>query len=480
MKRFAKIVATIGPSCEDKTTLRNLILAGVNIARLNFSHGTHEWHNKIFNDIREISNELNIPVTILQDLQGPKIRIGELKKSKIELKPGNIFRLTSKPIIGNQDVAHIDFPQLITAVNPGDKILIDDGNLELEVQSVNSDEIFTKVILGGFLLPHKGVNLPYSNMTIPGFTNKDKEDLSFGLKLGIDAVAISFVRTVDDIIKVKETINNSSYNNSNIPIIAKIEKPEALNNLDAIINITDGVMVARGDLGVELSPEEVPIAQKRIIQTANFHGKLVITATQMLGTMITNPRPSRAEASDVANAVFDGTDALMLSGETASGKYPIESVKMMDEIICEAEKNFDKWGQCQKSFNIQIEDDDATFVARAACELARDRNVATIAAFTVSGKTAMKLSKSRPDVPILAFTPLQRTYQKINLYWGVSPELIKHASSLEEMIEIVENSLINIHKLHAGQQVVLVCGFPISASGPTNLALLHTLCSRNN
>lgn len=479
MKRFAKIVATIGPSTQEKSTLRNLILAGVNVARLNFSHGTHQWHKRIFIYIREISNELNIPITILQDLQGPKIRTGDLRNNKVELKPGNILKLTTKPIIGDQNIVHIDFPQLIRAVKPGDRILIDDGNLELEVQSVIENEIITKIILGGFLLPHKGVNLPNSNMNIPGFTNKDKEDLEFGLNLGVDAVAISFVKTADDIINVRETINELSNNKTNIPIIAKIEKPEALKNLDAIIKVTDGVMVARGDLGVELSPEEVPISQKRIIQAANSHGKLVITATQMLGTMIANPRPSRAEASDVANAVFDGTDALMLSGETASGKYPIESVKMMDAIIREAEENFNKWGRCSKDFIASHDnEDDATFIAKAACELATDRNVATIAAFTFSGNTALKLSKSRPDVPILAFTPILDTYQKINLYWGVFPELIKHASSLEDMIEIVEASLLQSHKLTPGQQVVLVCGFPINARGPTNLALLHTLGSK--
>ena len=475
MNRYAKIVATIGPACEDEKTLKALFLAGVNVARLNFSHGTHAYHEKLYKKIRKISNEINIPITILQDLQGPKIRVGDIKNGHAELKPEQIFKLTPTPLLGDDRIAHIDFPQLTDAVKPGNRILIDDGNIELEVLFVKNHEITTKVILGGTLLPHKGVNLPNVNMHIPSFTQKDDEDLKFGLQLGIDAVAISFVRSASDIETVKGKIKESVTKDINIPVIAKIEKPEALDNLIEIVKASDGVMVARGDLGVELSPEEVPISQKKIIQTANQHGKLVITATQMLGSMIFNPRPSRAEASDVANAVFDGTDALMLSGETASGKYPIESVKMMDSIIREAEANFTIWGNCHEEIPSSSSDDDATYVAHAASELGKDRNVTAIAAFTISGNTAIKLSKSRPSVPIIAFTPLKETYRKINLYWGVHPQLIKQAKALEEMIEIVNRSLLENFKMHKGHQVVIVCGFPISAKGPTNLALLHTL-----
>ncbi len=314
MTRRTKIVATMGPACQDEKTLLELVEAGVDVARLNFSHGTHEEQSQIFQRLRQISAQLNKPITILQDLQGPKIRTGEIQGGGIEIQPGQTLSLTTEEVMGDEKLVSVDLPGLAESVSPGNRILLDDGNLELEVTGVNHGRVVTRVILGGVLKPNKGVNLPGAKIRIPGFTDKDRADLAFGLYMGIDAVAVSFVRSAQDIQVVRQAISSHPGTRYFVPIIAKLERPEALNNLESIIHTADGVMVARGDLGVEMSPEAVPIAQKRIISAANTHAKVVITATQMLDSMIHNPRPTRAEASDVANAIFDGTDAVMLSG----------------------------------------------------------------------------------------------------------------------------------------------------------------------
>jgi pyruvate kinase len=353
---------------------------------------------------------------------------------------------------------------------------MDDGNLELEVLSVKGEKITATVTLGGLLKSNKGVNLPGANLTIPSFTVKDRTDLKFGLENGVDFVAISFVKSSDDVITVRKAIEELAPDKDaeRTPIIAKLERPEALDDLQGIMRITDGVMVARGDLGVEMSPAAVPIAQKEIISCANAHGKLVITATQMLDSMINNPRPTRAEATDVANAVFDGTDAVMLSGETAAGKYPIESVQMMDSIVKQAEKNRVKWGK-SSFFSEYANQNDSMSISKAAKELAKDRNVAAIIVFTQSGSTAKMMSKTRPFVPILAFTPEMRTFQKMNLFWGVTPMLVPYADTLETMIKHVETAIATGTKLEKGQQVVLISGFPVGAFRKPNLALLYTL-----
>ena len=344
MERRTKIVATIGPATQSESQMRELILAGMNVARLNFSHGAHVEHAERIKQLRSTSERLGTPVTILQDLQGPKIRTGIIKGDAVTLTAGDKLILTSRKIEGDRQKISVDFPDLPQVVKPGNRILLADGHMELKVLTTHEDEIETEVILGGTLSAHKGVNLPGIQLNIPGFTEKDEQDLAFGLAQGIDAVAISFVRTAKDVSRVRQAIAKYAPNQVNLPIIAKLERPEALENLDAIIDVSDGVMVARGDLGVEMSPEEVPIAQKQIIRCANQNAKVVITATQMLESMIQNPRPTRAEASDVANAIFDGTDAVMLSGETAIGKYPIKTVEMMDSIICKAENHLATWG----------------------------------------------------------------------------------------------------------------------------------------
>jgi pyruvate kinase len=475
MERRAKIVATIGPASQSEQAIESLLHAGMDVARLNFSHGTHADHGMIFQRLRSVAKRLSLPLTIIQDLQGPKIRTGDLSNGKVELRSGRKLTLTTQAILGDENQVSVDFPGLPRAVKPGSRVLLDDGNLELLVTSVSGTQVETEVLLGGTLKPHKGVNLPGANLDIPGFTSKDEEDLAFGLDLPVDGVAISFVRTAEDVKRVRQAAERLSTEHGDVPIIAKLERAEALQNLDEIIEVADGVMVARGDLGVEMSPETVPIAQKRIIQAANERARIVITATQMLDSMINNPRPTRAEASDVANAVFDGSDAVMLSGETATGKYPIQAVEMMSAIVLQAESHMAVWGRWRGVIEAGASEDDTFYLTMAANELAHDRNVSALAAFTESGRTARVLSKTRPGVPILAFTPNEETQQRMNLYWGVTPYLVPRADSIEDMLRDVERTMLECGLVEAGQQVVLICGYPIQQARPTNLALLHTV-----
>jgi len=476
MNRKAKIVATVGPASQSEEILEQLILAGMNVARMNFSHGTHEQHSERIALIRKVAAKKAVAVGILQDLQGPKIRVGALTEP-VQFSEGEEVVLyatgTTPPEIDDKKIP-VDFRQLFDSVRTSDRLLLDDGRLTLEVVSVKDRNALTaKVIVGGLLTSHKGINLPGVRLRIAGFTEKDEADLEFGLSQGVDAVAISFVRTADDVQKVRYAMERFS-NGKRLPLlIAKLEKPEALDNLDAILDIVDGVMVARGDLGVELPPERVPALQKLIIRTANARGKLVITATQMLESMITNPLPTRAEASDVANAIFDGTDAVMLSAESAAGKYPVESVRMMDRIVREAETHFLEWGteQALQGFD----QSDAASMARAAQALANDKNVTAVACFTTQGQTAWLMSKIRPRVPIMAFTPNEDTNRRLAFLWGVRPQRVNFANSLEEMLDHVDAALMRSEVVQMGDQVVLVCGFPVGAIRPPNMALLHTV-----
>ena len=479
MPRNAKIVCTLGPSSSTKSTIRKLIKAGMDVARLNFSHGDHASHLKMIQLIRECAQETGKPIAILQDLQGPKLRVGKLPDEGVQLNAGAGVRLfmagEQEESTDSSNVAlPLDVPNLTQAVKPGNRILLDDGKLELHVTDVGNKFVDTRVILGGILKSHKGVNLPGADLGIARFTDKDRADLEFGLSQDIDYIAISFVDTPEDILHVKQIIAEINPQRAKIPIIAKLERPAAIENLHEIIHIAEGVMVARGDLGVETSPSLVPIVQKEIIKMANQHAKLVITATQMLESMIDNPRPTRAEASDVANAVFDGTDAVMLSAESASGKYPVESVLMMASIICEAEQHKDEWGH-EGDFPAAALQDDALAISNAARTLAHDRDVANVAVFTQSGKTALLMSKTRPRVPIIAFTPELATLSAMSLYWGVQPVFVPFASSLEEMVRGVDNYLIQRKQLKVGEQVVLISGFPVGAMRLPNLALLHSV-----
>jgi pyruvate kinase len=475
MKRKAKIVATIGPASDGEAMLERLIRAGVNVARLNFSHGTHAQHAARIEVIRAIAERLNISVGILQDLQGPKIRTGRLP-SPIQLYEGQhviLYAAEDEVPDAVGQVIPIDFRQLFESVQTGERLLLDDGHLALEVDSVSQRALEAHVIVGGLLTSHKGINLPGVQLRISGFTKKDEEDLAFGIAHDVDAVAVSFVRSAQDVKQVREAMVSLSQG-KNLPLlIAKLERPEALENLDAILDCVDGVMVARGDLGVEMPPERVPVLQKHIIRKANERAKLVITATQMLESMIQSPLPTRAEASDVANAIFDGTDAVMLSAETASGQYPVEVVQMMGRIVCEAEAHFLEWGK-EEDRIAGLGESDAASMARASHELARDRDVAAVTVFTRTGSTAWLMSKVRPAKCILAFTPELSTYRKLAFLWGVSSQLVPFVSTLEEMIQHVDGAMME-SGIEPGQQVVLVCGFPVGAMRPPNMALLHTV-----
>ncbi len=472
MDRKAKIVATIGPASDGEEVLEKLLRAGMDVARLNFSHGTQSEHAARINTLRAVAARLGKPLAILQDLQGPKIRVGMLREP-INLVPGDEVQLyPENGENSSRDSIPVDFPQLFDSVRTGTRILLDDGRMELAVLEANKQLVTAAVKTGGTLLSHKGINLPGVTLDIPAFTDKDASDLKFGLSNEVDAVAVSFVRRAADIQQVKEAILCQSPADCPL-VIAKLERPEALDNLEEIMQVADGVMVARGDMGVEMNPEEVPEAQKRIIRLANRKGKLVITATQMLESMIHNPLPTRAEASDVANAIFDGTDAVMLSGETAAGDYPVAAVTMMDRIVRRAEANFDQWGHMEE---MEVgKASDSVAVTLAARELAQDQDVAAVAVFTRIGRSALLMAKARPNVPILAFTPEARTYNRLALAWGVKPQTVPFMETLEEMFGCVENSLRESGSVKPGQQVVLVCGFPLKEMRTPNMALLHTV-----
>ena len=476
MNRKAKIVATIGPASQDEAVLERLIHAGINVARMNFSHGTHEEHAERIATIRRISEKLNTPVGILQDLQGPKIRVGQLP-APLQLSEGEIVHLyatgTTPPAEDGQKIP-VDFHELFDSVQTSDRLLLDDGRLTLEVVSVKERTLAARVVTGGPLSSHKGINLPGVHLRIAGFTEKDKADLAFGISQNVDAVAISFVCSAEDVKKVRDAIEKFSNGKRQPLLIAKLEKPEAMDNLEAILDSVDGVMVARGDLGVELPPERVPALQKQIIRAANACGKLVITSTQMLESMINNPLPTRAEASDVANAIFDGTDAVMLSEESASGKYPVEAVQMMDRIMREAESHFFEWGKATTTSD-EFSTSNAASMARAAQALANDKNVTAISCFTMQGQTAWLISKIRPRVPIMAFTPALETWRRLAFLWGVNPHRVPFANSLEQMLNDVDSELMRSEAVQSGEQVVLVCGFPVGAVRPPNMALLHTV-----
>ncbi len=481
--RRTKIVATLGPSSDSAAILEELIINGLDVARLNFSHGTHESHGELIKLIRSISEKVGKPVSILQDLQGPKLRVGDLPSGSMQLVAGQKIRFVC---IGKEKDTHdavqtipLDIPNVFSSLSVGNRVLLDDGKLEMEIIEVGNDEALAKVTLGGELQSNKGVNLPGISLDIPGFTEKDHEDLIFGLSQGVDAIAISFVRDAQDITHIRDAIRSINPEQQAIPIIAKLELPEAIKNLASIVASADGVMVARGDLAVETSAAAVPILQKEIIEMANQKAKLVITATQMLDSMIHNPRPTRAEASDVANAILDGTDAVMLSGETASGEYPIESVKMMASIIREAEKNMHRWGKFSVFKQINNADD-AMALSLAARELANEQNVSAVAVFTQSGRSAVLQSKARPNIPILAFTPNKHTYHRLGLYWGVIPFLVPFSNTIEDMILHVEETMFKYTDIKLGQKVIIVSGFPIGAMRATNLALLHTIGSLQN
>lgn len=444
--------------------------------RLNFSHGNFEEHLKVVKTVRKIAKEIDKPVAVFQDLQGPKIRVGNLASEFLEINAGEELFLTTEEITGgiidNQKIISIDYKNLHKEAKPGDRILLDDGLMELKVEKIDGMKISTRVINGGKLKPRKGVNLPHIKLNISAITEKDKNDLRFAFDNDLDYVALSFVRSAGDILELFE-IMLKEYDRK-IPIIAKIEKPEAFEDIDNIIKTADAIMVARGDLGVETSPQEVPIMQKNIIRKCNILGKPVITATQMLESMITNPRPTRAEANDVANAILDGTDAVMLSGETASGKYPIESVKMMNDIALQVESSSIFKGYVFKK-NLSFEDrvqlsyesiEEA--VSFATIELADKINSKYIVTFTHSGGTARKISKYRPMMPVMAFSPVEATVRRLSLVWGVTPIVLGGVFSIDEVLEGTSEVLKFKELVQEGDFVVITAGIP-GEPGSTNM-----------
>lgn len=475
MNRRAKIVATIGPASNTVETLKELMQAGMNVARLNFSHGDYQQHAANIATIRQVAREGDFPIPILQDLQGPKLRTGILPPpGKIELKDGQRIGLYCGSGDAPQGSIPVDYPSMSQDVSPGTQILLADGEIELIVERVKDDLVMAKVTYGGELGSRKGINVPGVKLSIPTLTEKDIEDLKFGLDQGVEAIAASFVQSASDIELLRKHIAQHNPGERSPWIIAKLEKPAAIEVLDEILEASDGVMVARGDLGVEMSPEKVPSIQKEIIHRANEHLKIVVTATQMLDSMIEHPRPTRAEASDVANAIFDGSDALMLSGETAIGQFPIETIRTMDRIIKDAETHNKLWGYRSASERV-ITEDDAVATTHAAQALALDRNVSAIAVFTRSGRTARLMSKVHPQAQILAFTPEETTYRQLGALWGVKPYLVPMAHSVEDMIDRIKHAALAHETIKPGEQIVLVASLPIGAMGAPNFAHLYTI-----
>jgi pyruvate kinase len=473
--RRAKIVCTLGPASTSQEMLEKLLDAGMDVARLNFSHGTHADHQAVLDRLRAASLKVRKAVGVLGDLQGPKIRTGKLEKGAIELIEGKELSITTdESVLGTQELVSTTYPHLAADVNAGDRILLDDGLLELKVlQTDKKSLIRTEVVHGGTLKNNKGINLPGVALRADALTAKDREDLLFGLKAGVDMVALSFVRTPEDIDMCRRAMQEAG---RVVPIIAKLEKPEAIARLDSILEKADGVMVARGDLGVEIPPEEVPAIQKDIIRRANQRGLPVIVATQMLNSMIEHPRPTRAEASDVANAVMDNTDAVMLSGETASGEYPVESVQMMSRIVEAAEsamrQSFPRIGSGEP-IKVPAEFPDVT--CGVACRAAREAGCSLIVAFTLTGNTARLVSRYRPSVPIIAFSPNQEVRRRLSLLWGVMPRVLEPVQETEEMVRRVEEELLARGLAKRGERVVIVFGAPVGQAGKINSLRLHTI-----
>ena len=470
LRRRAKIVCTIGPTTRSEAMVRQLMLAGMDVARLNFSHGTHDDHAQTIRLLRKIAVELDRTICILQDLQGPKIRTGRLvKRMPVALTAGSRVTITSRDVMGTADLIATTYQNLANDVKPGERILLSDGRSELVVTQIQGTDVICEVLNGGMLGEHQGINLPGTTVSIPSLTEKDKLDLEFGLKQSVDIIAISFVRTADDVVRAQRAISSRG---SDVPLIAKLEKPQAIDNLDSILEVAQGVMVARGDLGVEMAPEKVPHIQKHIIRRALEFRKPVITATQMLESMTENPRPTRAEASDVANAIFDGTDAVMLSGETAVGKYPCEAVEMMARIVTEAESHpLDRGPAPEHRWTEHLSI--AESICEAVAHAAQDLDLRAIAVFTEAGTTARMLSKRRPEAAIYAFTQSETVCNRMNSLWGVTAMRCPAKLSVERMAEFAEEELMRVKALSRGAVFGLIAGTTQSI-GATNFLRLIT------
>lgn len=467
--RKAKIVATLGPSTSSKETIKQAIESGMNVARLNFSHGSHEGHLKNIEYIRTLSQELNVPVAILQDLQGPKIRVGRFPNGSIVLKVGDVVEMTPEPVEGSEKLIPCDLKELLSIVSVGFKVLLDDGLIELVIEKIKETSIVLRVVYGGLLKDRKGINIPEAKLPIKSLTEKDLIDLKFGLENKVDYVALSFVRHGRDIRYLRELIELEK---SEAKIVAKIEMLEALENLDEIIRLSDAVMVARGDLAVEVGQTRLPGIQKKIITMCNDMNKPVITATQMLDSMVENPRPTRAEITDVANAVLDGTDALMLSAESASGKYPFKTIQTMHEIIAEVEKNEEKY------YRISLENEFLSIpssIGASACLSALKLNAKAIVCLTTSGKTAQIISGFRPKAPIYAMTSQLEVLNRLELTWGLQTLKIDAYKSLMDILAQLDKVMVNYGLAKPGDRIILTLGQPVDTGSKTNALYVHIL-----
>jgi len=465
LRQKTKIVCTIGPASGSTPVIEELIRAGMNVARLNFSHGTLEEHAVYIRNIRKAASKLNTPVAILQDIAGPKIRTGKLKKKEVQLKEGADFTLTTAKVPGDEHSVSVNLPELAENVKRGDVIFLNDGAIKLGVVNTSPKEVRCRVIMGGTLGWEKGVNVPGVNLRIPSCTEKDFHDLLFGIEHAVDFVALSFVREAKDIFRVRKFLKKRG---ADIPLIAKIEKWEALENLDKILAASDGLMVARGDLGIEIPLERVPLAQKEIIRKCNHAGKPVITATQMLESMMNSPHPTRAEVTDIANSIFDGSDAIMLSGETAIGRYPVEAVQVMMKIALNTEAAL-PYGKMllDKGADLEPQTDDA--ISYAACHTAHQLGAAAIVAFTTSGSTARRVAKYRPGIPILSATPSPKQRRRLLLSWGVYPYEVAEPSHVTDLLAQGARLSLETGVARKGDLIVITAGIPIGIAGTTNL-----------
>ena len=467
-----KIVCTLGPSTENDAVLRELIRSGMNVARLNFSHGTHETHLQNINRIKKMRGELKLPIAIMLDTKGPEIRLETFENGKVELKKGQTFTLMTQSVVGNAERASITYPELPRDIHEGTTILIDDGLVGMTVRGLTDTEITCEVNNDGTVSDRKSVNVPDADLSMPYISPKDRDDIVFGIHHGVDFVAASFTRSADDILEVRKIFSQEG--RSNISIIAKIENMQGVQNIDEILRVSDGIMVARGDLGVEIPLEQVPVIQKMLIHKAYSSGKQVITATQMLDSMMKNPRPTRAEATDVANAIYDGTSAIMLSGETAAGLYPVEAVKTMARIAMCAERDINY----QKRFKeraAELTPDVTNAISHATCTSAQDLGAAAILTVTKGGRTARMISKYRPSCPIICCTTDETVCRQLNLSWGVIPLVIEEATNTDDLFERAVQAGEKAGLLHDGELVVMTAGVPLGIGGTTNLMKVHVV-----
>ena len=465
--RKTKIICTLGPASESESTLREMIKAGMNVARFNFSHGSYEEHQKRLDVVKKLRKELDVPLATLLDTKGPEIRLGKLKDGKAVLQEGNPFVLTTEDLLGDDTIASITFKDLPRDVSKGDHILIDDGLIELLVEKVEETRIHCVILNGGPISDRKGVNVPNVDLSMPYLSDKDRDDIRFGIKAGFDFIAASFTRCAQDILQIREILEENGCNT--IKIIAKIENAQGVNNIDEILRVSDGIMIARGDMGVEIPLEDVPVIQKMLIQRVYTSGKYVITATQMLDSMMNHPRPTRAEATDVANAIYDGTSVIMLSGETAAGRDPVESVKTMDAIARRTESDINHVKRMTQMAGGRNRLSVAAATAHAACTTAQEIGADAILTVSQRGTTARLVSRFHPGTPIIACLLDQQVRRQMALYWGVEPIMMPYASSTDELVDFAVQAAAQAGVVHEGDLVVVTAGVPVGVAGTTNM-----------